>query len=63
MGQRKMQDVETAINVIVLEDMHRLRQRFVHLATAEWDLRGQGCFHAWVSRFVVRQWLTMIQSN
>lgn len=54
---------ETTIQKIVLEDCHRLNQQFVHMATAEWDLRGQGCFHAWVSRFVAQQWLQMIRNN
>ena len=57
------QDMVTSVNKLVLDDYHRITQRFVQEAITEWDTIGSGCFALWIQWVVASKWLELIQSN
>ena len=58
-----MQDVQTQINVITLEEYHRITQKLISEAIREWDEIGQGCFKDWIQWVVGLKWLELVRSN
>ena len=54
---------DQAINLALLDDIHRLNQSFVTAAIKDWDDHGQGCFAVFIQFYVAWRWLELTQSN
>ena len=54
---------QVAINELVALDLKILNQIFIEDAILDWDLRGEGCFGAFLLEYLIQRWYDMIRSN
>ena len=51
------------INLVIIQDIHRLNQSFITLAIKEWDDHGQGGFAPFIQLYVFWCWCRLTRLN